>query len=132
MRKIVFIVAGIVGGLLILAAVALLLLVDVNQFREPIRAQIEERLKRPITIGQLGLKLIPLSIRLDDVAVGESPKFPSQAPFLAAKQMYVRVGLMSLLKKEIDIESVRVAQPLVELIRNAAGEWNVSTVGESS
>ncbi len=131
MRKIVFIIAGILGALLALAA-AILLLVDVNQFREPIRAQVEQRLKRPITIGQLGLKLIPLSIRLDDVAVGESPKFPSRAPFLAAKQMYVRVDLMSLLKKQINVESVRVEQPLVELIRNAEGQWNASSLGESS
>ena len=111
---------------------ALLLLVDVNQFREPIRAQLEKRLGRSVSIGQLGLKLIPLSIRVDDLAIGESPQFPSTAPFLSAKETFVRVGLLALLKKQVDVESIRVSQPAVELIRNAGGVWNASTLGGSS
>ncbi|HWS91403.1 MAG TPA: AsmA family protein, partial [Mycobacterium sp.] len=112
-----------------MAAAALLLLVDVNQFREPIRAQLEKRLSRAVQIGGLGLKLVPLSIRLDDVAVGQLPQFSSQAPFVAAKQTFVRVSLGALLKKQVDVESVRIVQPAVELIKDANGQWNLATFG---
>lgn len=128
MRKPLSIAAAVIGGLVALGAAALLL-VDVNQFREPIRAQIEKRLGRSVNIGQLGLKIFPLSIRLNDVSIGESPKFPSPAPFLAAKEMFVRVSLAGLFNKQVNVESVRVAEPTVELIRNAEGEWNFSTLG---
>lgn len=132
MRKIAFIAAGILAGVVIIGVV-LVLFFDVNRFREPIRAQLEKRLGRSVSIGKLGLKLVPLAIRLDDVTVGESPKFPSQAPFLTAKEMYVRVAPLALLRKEVDVESLQIVQPQVELIRNAAGEWNTSTLaGDSS
>lgn len=130
MRKLLFVVAGVVGAVFVLAA-ATLLLVDVNQFREPIRAQLEKRLGRSVNIGKLGLKLIPLSIRLDDVAIGESPKFASTAPFVAAKEMFVSVGLGALLRKQVNVESLRVVQPAVELIKDAGGQWNFSTLGGS-
>jgi uncharacterized protein involved in outer membrane biogenesis len=131
MRKTLFVIGGVVGALAAIVA-ALLLLVDVNQFREPIRAQLEKRLKRTVSIGKLGLKVIPLSIRLDDVAIGEAPQFSSKAPFVAAKQMYVRVGLGALLRKKVEVESLVIEQPALELIKDAGGQWNFATLGESS
>lgn len=131
MRKILFIAAAIVVGLLAIVA-AILLFVDVDQFREPIRAQLEARLKRSVSIGKLGLKLMPLSIRADDVAIGESPKFPAQHPFVTGKETYVRVGLGALLKKQVDVQSLHLVAPTVELIRNRNGEWNYQSLGESS
>ena len=120
MRKLLLVSAAVVAGLVALGAAAVLL-IDVNQFREPIRAQIEKRLGRTVAIGNLGLKLFPLAIRLNDVSIGESPKFPSREPFLSARETYVRVSLGALLAKQVNVESVRVVGPTVELIRNAEG-----------
>ncbi len=131
MRKVLFIAAGLIAGLLAIGA-AVLLFVDVNQFREPIRTQLESRLKRSVKIDKLGLKLIPLSIRLDDVSIGESPSFPSQNPFVTAKETYVRVNVWALLKKQVDVESMHLVGPTVELIKDANGRWNYQTLGESS
>ncbi|MBS1874540.1 MAG: AsmA family protein [Acidobacteria bacterium] len=128
MRKLLLVSAAVVAGLVALGAAAVLL-IDVNQFREPIRAQIEKRLGRTVAIGNLGLKLFPLAIRLNDVSIGESPKFPSREPFLSARETYVRVSLGALLAKQVNVESVRVVGPTVELIRNAEGDWNFSTLG---
>ncbi len=131
MRKFLIIAAIVVGGLAAIAA-AILLLVDVDQFREPIRAQMEKRLHRPVTIGHLGLKLIPLSIRVNDVAIAEAPQFASKAPFATAEQVYVRVGLLTLLKRQVNVESLRVVRPSIELIRDENGVWNASTIGGPS
>ncbi len=128
MRKIILIPAGLL--VLILGAIlALLLLVDANQFRDPIRAQLEKRLQRSVTIGQLGLKIIPLSIRLEDVAIGESAQFPSQAPFAKVKEIDVRMSLPALLRRQVNVQSLRVIEPQIELIRNVAGVWNASSLG---
>ncbi len=131
MRKPLIIVASVIVALLASAA-AFVLFFDANKFREPVRAQLERRLGRRVQVSQLGLKLVPLSIRLDDVKIGEAPGFESGKPFASAKQMYVRVGIAALLNKQIDVESLHIVQPTIELIRNANGEWNVATIGASS
>jgi AsmA protein len=131
MRKLLFIAAGVAVVLLAIGA-AIVLFVDVDQFREPIRAQLEARLKRSVSIGKLGLKLMPLSIRVDDITIGESPNFSSQHPFVTAKETYVGVGIGALLRKQVDVESLHLVAPTVELIKSSSGQWNYQSLGEST
>ena len=128
MRRIL-IAAGVLIALVLVAVGAVFALFDANAFREPVRAQLEKQLGRPVTVRDLGLKLFPLSIRLDDVTVGESPQFAPNQRFAAVKELAVRIGLAGLIRKQVNVESIRVVQPEIELIRNAAGEWNFSTLG---
>src|SRR5262249_22262534 len=37
-----------------------------------------------------------------------------------------------LLSKQIEVDSLRIAEPTVELIKNNAGKWNFSTLGQGS
>jgi AsmA protein len=128
MRK-ALVIVGIVLVVLILGAVALVSLVDVNQFRGRIEAELRKQTGRSVTLGPMGLRLLPLSIRVDDFSIGESPAFPTGRQFASAKELSVRVDLLPLLRKEIRVDSIRLAQPAVELVRNAAGKWNFSDLG---
>ena len=126
------IVVGILLALVAALVAALLLFLDVNQFRPAIQSKLEASLHRSVSLGEMKLKLWPLAIRVDALKIGESPDYPSQLPFLTAQEMDVRVSLSALLSRKIDIESIHILVPHAELIRNAAGKWNFETLGNGS
>lgn len=130
MRK-ALIAVGVVAAIAVAGLVALLL-VDVNQFRPQIESQLEKRLSRSVSLGTLGLKLLPLAIRIENVNVGEQADFRSSRPFLTAKQIDLRVALMPLLRRQLTVESLAIHEPKIELIRNAKGVWNYSTLSSGS
>ncbi len=83
---------------LVLAATAAFFLLDVNQFRGVIQSQMEAALARKVTLGDMGLSISPLAIRVDQVTISDDVAF-SANPFLTAKQIAVRVELMPLLNQ---------------------------------
>jgi AsmA protein len=130
MRKWWMILAGVVVGLPAIGA-ALLMFVDVNQFRPRIQGLLEQKLHRTVSLGAMGLKLYPLAIRIENVAIGESQKFQSESPFLSAKEFDVRIDLGALLRKQVEVDALHVLQPAVVLIRNREGKWNFSELTAS-
>lgn len=119
---------AILAAVLSLAAGALLLLVDANQFRGPIQRQLEQALARKVTLGGIGVRLMPLGVRVRDVEIAEDPAF-GNTPFLKAAALDVRIGLAALLRGQADVQSLTVREPAVELRKNRQGEWNFSTLG---
>src|SRR6202012_1779043 len=105
---------------------------NINKFRPRIQAELQNKLGRSVTLGELHLHLLPLSIKVDGLSVGEAPTFPSPNPFATAKEVYVSAGLFSLLRGEPQIKEVTLDDPQIELIRNAAGGWNFATLGTAS
>ncbi len=128
MRRLLLIGGGLVLVVAVLVGVALSF-IDVNQFREPIQAKMQARIHRDVKLGAMGLSLFPLSVRISDVTIGESPAVKSDAPFVVAKNLYVRVGLAALVHKRIEVDSVRLDHPAAELIRGADGKWNTADLG---
>jgi uncharacterized protein involved in outer membrane biogenesis len=131
MRKI-WLSIGTALVVMLLAVAAALLLVDVNQFRGRIQAELQARLGRPVTLGAMGLKLVPLAIRAESLAIGETPAFRTGRPFAAAKELRVSVGLLPLLRKQIRFDSLVLLQPAIELVRGPSGRWNFSDLGGQS
>jgi AsmA protein len=131
MRRVGVIVA-IVLALVIVAAAVFLATFDVNRYRGAIESQLEQRLGRKVTLGEMRLNLIPLRIRVRNLAVADDPAFAATRPFVQAKQLDVTVRLLPLLEGNVEIESLALQQPIVELIKNQQGLWNFSTLGEAS
>src|SRR5262245_47507797 len=119
-------------GVLAAALGAVVMFVDVNQYRPEIQNQLEKALGRKVTLGTMSLGLLPPAIRIEQVAIDEDPAFPSDKPFLAAKEISVRVGLIPLLSKQVSVDTLRIIDPAVELIRSAEGKWNYSSLGKNS
>lgn len=115
---------------LVLAGAAAFFLIDVNQFRPMIQSQMESALNRKVTLGGMGLSLSPLAIQANEVTISDDAAFSSK-PFLTAKQIAVRVELMPLLRKEVNVNSVLIEEPTVELIKNSKGKWNFASLGQS-
>ena len=130
MRKFAIAVAVVIVVIVVILLAAPLF-INVNQYRGEIQSQLQQRLNRPVQLGELSLHLIPVRITADNVVIGESPSFHSNVPFADVSQLDVSVKLFPLLHKDVEIESLDLKHPKIELIRNAQGVWNFSTIGES-
>jgi hypothetical protein len=120
-----------IAGLLLLAGVVLVLprLVDVNQYRGRIEAELQTRLDRAVMLGEMRLSLLPFGVRVEDASLGEDPRFDTQRPFAQADELYVSLRLWPLLRGEVELRSVELRRPVIELVRNAAGTWNFASLG---
>ena len=131
MRKLLIAVV-IVVLLVVVLAVALPLFINVNQYRGQIQAELQNRLNRPVQLGNMSLSVIPLAVKIDNVTIGDDPAFHSNAPFAQVQQLDVHVGLFALLAKKVEVSSLTLEKPKIELIRNAQGAWNFSTLGQNA
>src|SRR5215831_1659331 len=127
MRKIL-IVIGII--LLVIAAVVIFAATfDVNSYRQIVQSQLEKRLGRPVTLGAMRLSFFPVRFSAKDLAIGDDPRFNPDAPFLKAQQLDVSVKLLPLLHKQIEVDSLTLQRPVIDLIKNEAGKWNTASLG---
>src|ERR1700737_701093 len=131
MRKLVITLA-IIFGVIIVGAIAAAVLFDPNHYRGAIQADLEKRLGRTITLGDMHLGLLPPRLRVRDLAIGDDPNFHDQKPFVQARDVDVSVKLLSLLKGAIDIDSLSLQSPSIEIVKNQQGVWNFSSLGSSS
>jgi uncharacterized protein involved in outer membrane biogenesis len=122
-RKWWFILGGL-AILLLVAVVALPLLVDVNRYRGLIQAKAEEALGREVGLGEMSLSLMPFGVRVDSLSIGALPE-EGGGEFLTAQSVQVGARLMPLLRKRLEVTSIRVVAPEMTLSRGADGRWNV-------
>jgi uncharacterized protein involved in outer membrane biogenesis len=127
MRKL----AIVISTLVILVVLALLIVphfINVNIYHQQIQTELQKRLGRPVSLGNMRLSLLPPAFRVDNAVISEDPRFGSQ-PFATVQDLSVKAKLLPLLHKQIQISALTLKRPHVELIRNAQGQWNFSTIG---
>jgi len=130
MRKLVIAIAAVVVLVLVLI-LCLPYFIDINQYRGEIQAQFEKRLHRPVQFGALSLAVFPVRVKAQNVVIGEDPRFHSQLPFAQVGEMDISVKLLPLLTKSIEISSLTLKRPQIELIKDSAGVWNFSSLGQA-
>src|SRR5271166_2953444 len=124
---------GVVALIVIVVLVMLALphLIDVNQYRGEIQAQLQSRLNRPVKLGAMSLAVFPLRVQVQDVSIGEDPRYHSNLPFADVGEMDISVKLFPLLSKTIAIESLTLKRPKIELIKDQTGVWNFASLGQA-
>jgi AsmA protein len=122
-------IVGIVVVVLLLIAIILPHVIDVNHFKPEIQTQITDALGRSVTIGNIELAIFSGGVKVDDVVIADDPHF-SPSPFLQAKEVKVGVALMPLIfSHRLEVSSFTVTDPQVSLLRSPSGQWNFSTMG---
>ena len=109
-------------GMFIGVAVAVIVIIlvvafsrfDVNHYRTQIQTEMEQRLGRKVALGNLKLKLIPLRLRVENLAISEGPDFAGHTPFLRADTVDLSVRLLPLLGNKVKIDAIDVQRPTVE------------------
>jgi AsmA protein len=131
MRKVLIAIAVIV--VVVIAGAAIFVATfDVNKYRGTIQAQLQQHLGRQVQLGDMHLKLFPPSITVQNLAIADDSRFSTDAPFVKANELDVAVKLLPLLHKDVQIESLNLQQPTVNLIKNKAGQWNFASIGNSA
>jgi len=123
------VVLGIAGGIVVLIVVAIWLFADPNRYRDSIQAQMEKQLGRKVTLGQMSLGFLPLRFQVMNPVIAEDPRIRPEPPFVRAEKLDIRIGLLPLLRGNIQVDSLDLQRPSVELVKTAQGAWNFSSVG---
>jgi AsmA protein len=120
--------AIVVGGLIVVIIVALLVIpmfVNVRQYKPMIEKRVAEATGRPVTFGDdLRLSLFPWAgLTFSDLQMGNPPGF-TEKEFLTVKSFDVRVRLLPLLFKDIQVQRFVLNEPHIVLVKNKDGRAN--------
>jgi len=126
------VIIGAIVVVLLLVILCLPLFINANQFKPTIETKLSAALGRSVTIGDIKLSIFSGGVTVADVAISDDPSF-SKSPFLTAKSLGVGVELIPLIfSKEVNVDSIAVDSPDIDLIHGAEGKWNYSSLGSSS
>src|SRR5258705_3033534 len=75
------------------------------------------------------LRVLPPRFRVQDLAIADDRNFSADTPFIKAQVLDVSVRLLPLLHKTVEINSLDLQRPSVNLIKNQAGVWNFASLG---
>jgi AsmA protein len=127
-KKPLMIIGGIVVALLLIV-LALPLFINANQFKPTLQTQLGSALGRSVGVGDISLSILSGGVTVSDVSIGDDPAF-SKSPFLTAKSVSVGVEMLPLIfSKKLEVRSLTVKDPEVDLIHTANGTWNYSSLG---
>ncbi|HST76953.1 MAG TPA: AsmA family protein, partial [Verrucomicrobiae bacterium] len=118
--------------LVVAAALIVPHLIDINQYHNRIQAELQKRLGRSVTLGEMHLSLFPPSFQVQNPVIGEDPQFSSSQnrPFATAEKLAVSIKLLPLLHKDLEVKSLELDRPHIELVRDQQGTWNFATLGQ--
>jgi AsmA protein len=102
---------------------------NVNRYRPTIQSELQNRLGRPVTVGEMHLGVFPPRFRVQDLAIADDSRFSPDAPFVKAQELDVSVKLLPLIHKKVEINSLSLQRPSVNLIKNQSGVWNFASLG---
>ncbi|HXE91723.1 MAG TPA: AsmA family protein [Terriglobales bacterium] len=129
MKRKGLLIAGAILALVVIAAVAIPLLVDVERYRPMIQSEAGAALGRDVRIGKLELSLLAGGVTAHDLSIADDPAF-SKEPFLQAKTMEVGVEMMPLIfSRSLQVRSLTLVEPQIALLSTPGGKWNFSSLG---
>src|SRR5215472_3792038 len=105
----------IIFSVIILAVAVFAATFNMNRYRSLIQSELESRLGRKVSLGEMHLGLFPLRFQVNNLRIADNSRFNPAEPFVKAGQLDVAVQLLQLLHKSIEIDSLRLQRPSVEL-----------------
>ncbi|HUS18651.1 MAG TPA: AsmA family protein [Terriglobales bacterium] len=130
MRK-ALIAVGVLIVLIVVAIAALPFAVDANRYRGKVQSELQARTGRPVSLGQMRLSVFPFAFRVENAIIGEDKNFASSQPFAQVGELFVSAKLIPLMRGDVQIDSLELRRPRIELIRNRQGVWNFSTMNST-
>ena len=96
---------GVFVIVVILAVVIFALTFNVNKYHATIQSELETRLGREVTLGDMHLGFFPLRFQVHNPTIAEDSLFGT-ASFVKAQQLDVSLKLLPLLHKQVEVDSV--------------------------
>lgn len=126
-RKIFVYVAAAIAGLVLVLLSSIVLILPSDWFRDKVRARIVAEVERAsggrAEVGSFRFDWTTLTAEVAPFVLhGTEP--PSEAPLFRAESVTVELKVVSVLKHDIDIASLRVEQPKVNILIDEHGVTN--------
>ncbi|HWC97857.1 MAG TPA: AsmA family protein [Candidatus Sulfopaludibacter sp.] len=120
---------GIALALLLVVAISLPFLINVNQFKPTLESSLSEALGREVHLGNLKLSILSGEVSADDLSVSDDPHFGKPA-FVKAHSFKVGVEILPfILSRKLNVREVTLDQPEIVLVQAPSGDWNFSSLG---
>lgn len=124
-RSIKFILLFIV--FLLIALVVFIATFDANNYKSTIIEQVEKATSREFTIeGDINLSVFPwIGLKVEDAALGNESGF-KEKQFAAIKQLDIKVNVLPLLRKEVEINTIRLhgLNVALEVAKDKTNNWS--------
>jgi AsmA protein len=119
--KVLTYVIGAIIGLLVLAAIALFLFLDINAYKPRLEAAASDIAGMEVSVnGRLGIGFFPgLRVTLEDVHIRSRG-----TELVTARKARIGVDFLALLKQDVRIRSVVLEQPILSIERDRDGRFN--------
>jgi AsmA protein len=122
-----------IGGTIVLVILILLILpvfVDANKFKPVLEKKVTEMTGRPFSVGgNVDISFFPFAgVSFSDLHLGNPAGF-TEKEFVAIKSFDVRVKLLPLLAREVQVKRFILTDPQIVLIKDKQGRtnWDFST-----
>ncbi|MFO7559551.1 MAG: AsmA family protein [Desulfobacterales bacterium] len=119
-RKKVPVIAGVVITLIVIAAIAGVLLFDINSYKPRIEAAASEATGLDVRInGEMGLIFFPFGLSAENIHVAGKG-----VEILSLKKIKIGMELISLLKNQLKFTSCELDKPTITIVKDAEGKYN--------
>ena len=131
--RVVGIAIGLLIALIIVVLLGIRLFVNPNDYKDRIAHAVKSSTGRELTLsGQIKLTVFPwIALELGPASLGNPAGFSNQ-PFAAVQHVALRVKLLPLLRKELEIGRIEIDGLDLRLLKNAAGRGNWQDFGSQS
>jgi AsmA protein len=102
--------------------------INVSRYQRRIATNIGASLGRPVHFDRVTLTLLPLpGFTLENFVVEEDPAFGFE-PILRADEVHATLRLSSIWGRRVEFSTISLTDPHVNLVRSAAGLWNLQSI----
>jgi AsmA protein len=130
-RRLWITIAAVAAGIVLLLLIAIPFLLNVDNYRPRIQRALSDATGRSVTLGHLSFSLFSGALTADQLAIADDPAF-SQQPFIKAQSVHIGIQVGPLLfHKQLQIRSITIESPQIQLIRNQANVWNYASLGNA-
>lgn len=122
----------VVVGLVIVLLLAAPFFIDINSYKGEIEKKVEDVTGRKLTVGKISASLFPwVGVELDDVHLANRQGF-SGHDFVSVQKLHVKLALLPLLSKNVEIKHFEVVAPQLYLERHENGDTNWGDLARSA
>jgi len=117
-------IAAVLAALVVVAAVLAVILFPAGKIRAMVETRASEATGVPVTVGGIGLSLAGVpSLKVSDLVVGGETD--GEPPLLKVASVRVRIDLLKLLKRQIEVVSVEIGKPEIAVVTRGDGSSNL-------
>jgi len=131
--KLIGALVAVLAGLVLIAVIVLPLVIDPNDYKEEIAAEVARQTGRTLSIeGDLSLAVFPwLGLDIGPTQLSNAAGF--EDPYMARMEtVQVRVKLLPLLRKQLEVDTVRLNGLVLNLARDKDGRTNWADLADKS